>query len=75
MRVEEQLGLQEVGLNDPVTPVGKPEADSETDWVVPETKLTPIELFTADPLATVLSGGLLRLKSKAVMVMEQVAVT
>lgn len=58
-----------------MTPDGKPKADKETDWLAPETKLTATELFTAEPLATVLLPPLVKLKSKAAGILtEQLAV-
>jgi hypothetical protein len=43
------VGVQEVGLNVAVVPVGSPETENETAWVVPDTKLAVIVFVTEDP--------------------------
>ncbi len=74
-RLDEQVGLQEVGENEWVTPVGKPEATKVVEVMVPESKVAVILLLTDDPLATLLLPPLVRLKSKVGgMLTEQEAV-
>ena len=48
----EQVGLQEADENDPVAPEGRPEAEKETAWLLPETKAPAIVLLTEAPTTT-----------------------
>lgn len=52
VRVEEQVGLQEMGENEAVAPAGSPEAEKLTLWVEPERRDAEIELVTELPCAT-----------------------
>jgi len=52
--VDEQVGLHDAGENEAVAPVGRPEAENETDCAVPETRLAVIVLETDCPWTTVL---------------------
>jgi len=52
--VDEQAGLHDAGENEAVVPAGRPEAENETDWVVPETRLAVIVLDTDCPWTTAL---------------------
>ena len=62
--VEEQAGLQEAVENEAVAPVGRPEAENETAWALPDAKVVPIELVTEEPATTDLSPELAREKLK-----------
>jgi hypothetical protein len=60
--VEEQLGLQLPEEKEAVAPVGKPEAEKVTFWVLPDVKVALIELVTEDPALTDLSPELAKEK-------------
>ena len=61
--VEEQVGLQEVGEKDALTPEGRPEALKLTDCALPADKVAVTELVTELPCDTVLAPPLLIEKS------------
>jgi len=50
--VDVQFGLHDVGENEAVVPMGRPEAANETDCVVPEVRVAVIVLDTACPWTT-----------------------
>jgi len=52
--VDEQVGLHDAGENEGVVPAGRPDAENETDCVVPETRVAVIVLDTAWPWTTAL---------------------
>jgi hypothetical protein len=52
--VDEQVGLHDPGENAAVAPVGRPEADNDTDCAVPETSVAVIVLVACCPWTTVL---------------------
>jgi hypothetical protein len=52
--VDEQVGLHDPGENAAVAPVGRPEADNDTDCAVPETRVAVIVLVADCPGTTVL---------------------
>jgi len=62
--VDEQVGLHNAGENEGVVPAGKPDAENETDCVVPETRVAVIVLDTACPWTTDLFPPLESEKSK-----------
>jgi len=47
--VEEHVGLHDAGEKDAVAPVGRPEAEKDTDCAVPETRVAVIVLDTDCP--------------------------
>ena len=47
VRVEVQLGEQEIGEKEAVVPEGRPEAEKDTPWVAPEVRAKVIVLVTA----------------------------
>ena len=47
VRVELHVGVQDAAENDAVVPVGRPEAENETDCAVPETSVV-VTVFVAD---------------------------
>ena len=47
--VDEHAGLQDAGEKDAVAPVGRPEAEKDTDCAVPETSVAVIVLDTDCP--------------------------
>ena len=47
--VEEQVGLHDADEKEAVAPVGRPEAENETDCAVPETRVAVIVLDTDCP--------------------------
>lgn len=50
--VVEQVGLHDVGLNEAVAPEGRPEAEYETVWVVPEESVAVIVFEPEKPRVT-----------------------
>ncbi len=62
--VDEQVGLHDAGENEGVVPAGRPDAENETDCVVPETRVAVIVLDTACPWTTDLFPPLESEKSK-----------
>lgn len=68
VRVEVQVGVQEVGAKDAVTPAGNPEAVKETEAEVPVDKVAVAVLVMDDPLTTDLLPPLVMVKSKEVEV-------
>ena len=65
VRVVVQVGLQEVGAKEAVTPLGNPEALKDTAAVAPEDKVEVMALVTDDPWTTDLFPPLVIVKSKA----------
>lgn len=63
VNVEVQVGVQDMGLNDEVTPEGKPCAEKETDLAVPEAYVAVILFETWEPWAKVLSPPFAKLNS------------
>ena len=63
--VDEQAGLQDAGEDEAVAPVGRPEAEKETDCAVPETRVAVIVLDTDCRWTTVLFPPLESEKSNA----------
>jgi hypothetical protein len=51
--VDEQVGLHDAGEKEAVAPVGRPDAENDTDCEVPETRVAVIVLDTDCPLTTV----------------------
>ena len=49
VNVDEHVGLHDAGEEEAVTPVGKPDAEKETDCAVPETRVAVIVLDTDCP--------------------------
>ena len=47
--VDEHVGLHDAGENAAVVPVGMPEAEKDTGWEVPETRVAVIVLDTDCP--------------------------
>ena len=62
--VEEHVGLQEVGENDAVAPVGSPVAENVTAWVVPLLSEAVAEFVTELPCVTDLAPPFAMEKSK-----------
>ena len=52
VNVDEQVGLHDAGENEAVAPVGRPEAENETDCAVPEIRLAVIVSDTDCPWTT-----------------------
>ena len=72
----EHAGVQEeVEEKDPVAPEGRPETPKETVWLLPETKVTAIELVTEDPATTDLLPELAREKLKGWLTLGMTGVT
>jgi hypothetical protein len=65
VNVDEHVGLHDPGENAAVAPAGKPEAENDKDWEVPETRVDVIVLDTDCPWTTVLFPPLESEKSKA----------
>ena len=63
--VDEQVGLHDAGEDEAVAPVGKPDAEKETDCAVPETRVAVIVLDADCPWTTALFPPLESEKSKA----------
>ena len=64
VNVEEHVGLHDPGEKEAVAPVGRPEAEKDTDCAVPETSVAVIVLDTDCPSTTVLLPPLEREKPK-----------
>jgi len=64
VRVVEQVGEHAVEENDALAPVGNPEAEKDTDCVVPETSAALMELETEEPWLTDLLPSFVREKLK-----------
>ena len=64
LNVDEQVGLHNAGEKEAVAPVGRPEAEKDTDCAVPDTRVAAIVLDTDWPSATVLFPPLESEKSK-----------
>jgi hypothetical protein len=64
VRVEEQVGPQEVEEKEAVAPAGRPEAEKVTASVPPDIKVALIKLVTDEAAVTDLFPVLLREKSK-----------
>jgi len=71
----EHAGVQEVEEKDPVAPEDRPETPKETVWLLPETKVTAIELVTEDPATTDLLPELAREKLKGWLTLGMTGVT
>jgi hypothetical protein len=69
--VEEQLGLQLPCEKEAVAPEGRPEAESVTDCVLPETNVALIKLVTDEPAITDLSPELPSEKLKPSSIVNQ----
>src|SRR5437867_8648099 len=66
VRVVEQVGEHAVEENDALAPVGNPEAEKDTDCVVPETSAALMELETEAPWLTDLLPPFVSAKLKEV---------
>lgn len=64
VKVELQVGEQEIGLKLPLAPLGKPDTVNDTAEVEPAESVEVIVLATAAPAATDLLPPLVKLKSK-----------
>ena len=64
VNVDEHVGLHDPGEKEAVAPVGKPDAEKETDCAVPETRVAVIVLDADCPWTTVLLPPLESEKSK-----------
>lgn len=49
VRVDVQVGLQDVGEKEAVAPAGRPDAVKDTDWVVPNVRVAVQVLVTEEP--------------------------
>jgi hypothetical protein len=58
-----QVGEQLVGINEAVTPAGRPEALNVTAWVVPDDRVEVTVFVTVEPCSTDLFPSLLKAKS------------
>lgn len=61
--VEVHVGVQEVGIKDPVVLAGRPEIEKKTGVVLPESKVAVRVLTVVLPCVTALSPPLLNAKS------------
>ena len=66
VRVDLQFWLQDVGEKEAVAPEGRPDAEKDTDWVVPDVRMAVMMLVTEEPWVTDLAPPLEREKPKAV---------
>jgi hypothetical protein len=69
--VEEQLGLQLPEEKEAVAPEGKPEAENDTGWVLPDTSVALIALVTDEPAVTDLFPELATEKSNGALIVNE----
>ncbi len=71
VRTVEQEGLQDVVEKEAVAPEGRPEAEKETDWLLPELRLAVIEFEAEEPALAETSPELVSEKSKGWMTVRE----
>ena len=75
MTVALQVGEHEPGVAEAVAPLGRPDTDKLTDFVLPDTSVAVIALVTDAPRTTLLAPSFVRLKSNDELPLDTVIAT